>query len=64
MSDFEFERNGITLTIADRAKRKLPVLSVRFEGDATEYVVAYFKTEEEAKWFADVFGEFLKGEEE
>lgn len=48
MSDFEFERNGITLTIANRTKKKLPVLSVRFDGDATEYVIALFKTNEDA----------------
>lgn len=64
MAEMEFERNGITLTIGNRLKKKLPVLSVRFDGDATEYVIAFFKTNEEAKWFAEVFEEFLKGEEE
>ena len=64
MAEMEFERNGITLTIANRFKKKLPVLSVRFDGDTTEYVIAFFKTNEEAKWFTEVFEEFLKGEED
>lgn len=64
MAEMEFERNGITLTIANRFKKKLPVLTVHFDGEEDEYVMAFFKTNEEAKWFAEVFEEFLKGEEE
>lgn len=71
MAEMEFERNGITLRMVNRPGKKVPVLAIRFEdgydedgNEMPEDVVAYFKDDATARWFAEVFVEFMKGEEE
>lgn len=54
--------NGITFRIEDwKPWKKLPVLTVRFDGEAETYKVASFKDEATAQWFAEICDEFFKG---
>lgn len=52
--------NGITVSIERWPGKKLPVLSLHFEGENSVYKVASFNSEQTARWFSEVMEEFFK----
>ena len=54
--------NGITIAIQRFPNKKLPALTVQFDGDVETYKVASFKDEKTAHWFAEIMDEFFKEE--
>ena len=50
---------GVTIAVQHFPDRKLPKLTVQFEGEATIYSIASFNSEENAKWFLDVIDDLI-----
>lgn len=56
------KHNGVTVSVQDWSPwKKLPVLTVEFDGENKAYKVASFNSKETAEWFCDVMEEFFKG---
>ena len=53
-------RNGITIAIQRFPNKKLPALTVQFDGENCAYKVAAFKDEKTAHWFSEIMDEFFK----
>jgi hypothetical protein len=61
--DLEFcgyKKNGISITVQHMPDRKKPCLAIQIEGDNAMYKVASFNSEETARWFLEIFEEFME----
>ena len=54
------KHNGTTVAVEMLPNKKLPALTVRFDGENCVYKVASFDSEKQARWFCEVMEEFFK----
>lgn len=54
-----YKRHGISITVQHFPYRKKPCLAIQIEGENTMYKVASFNSEETARWFLEMFEEFM-----
>ena len=59
--DKGIKRNGITIGIQMLSGKKLPTLTVQFDGEPCIYKVATFNSIDNANWFEEIAEELLKG---
>lgn len=56
----EYKKNGISITVQHMPDRKKPCLAIQIEGENTIYKVASFNSEKTARWFLEMFEEFVE----
>lgn len=56
---YKNEKKGISILVTHMPYRKKPCLAVQIDEENCLYKVASFNSEETARWFLDIFKEFM-----